>query len=55
MTVISATLRRLGLGGQWFKASSGRRLARPPSQLISQVAHTCNPSYTGGTGRRIQV
>jgi hypothetical protein len=32
-----------------------KKLSSSPSQQIVQmvVVHTCNPSYTGGTGRRI--
>jgi hypothetical protein len=40
----------------WFKASPGKKLATIIStNKLGIVSHTCNPSYTGGVGRRIVV
>jgi hypothetical protein len=46
---------RQRLGGWWFKVSPGKKLARPYLNKLGTVAYACNPSNTGGTGRRIMV
>jgi hypothetical protein len=44
------------LGGWQFEISSGKKVARPYlKNQVGLVAHTCNPSYAGGTGRRMVI
>jgi hypothetical protein len=41
------------IGGSSFKASPGKKLARPISE--NKLIYACNPSHEGGIRRRITV
>jgi hypothetical protein len=44
-----------GLGGSGFKASPGRRSARPPHLKLVMIVHTSHPSYMGSINRKVTV
>jgi hypothetical protein len=57
LTSIIPATQEAEIGRLKFQGQSGKKLSRTLSQSISHcvLAHACDPSYTGGIGRRISV
>jgi hypothetical protein len=45
------------LGGSWFEASLGKKTVKPSisTNKLGMMLHACNPSISGGAGKRIKV
>jgi hypothetical protein len=43
------------IGGTWFEACLGKKLARSYHNKPGMMVHSCNLSYAEGKGRRIEI